>query len=200
MRLLEDLGTKRITGWSDIIHVDAEEGKTGEQGVRAKVSLTGLHNNNGLGHSDRPEEVLICDAAGGITYIAKIQPDHALKVLSEVELDTTIDNPSWFQDPYASSTGRDASGLILAGLVNASSLDHELNNGPVAPIVWHAIRESNDKWEKKVIFQDDGELLKSASTAVLLAIDPAKNGGKKEGWLWVTGFASKGVVVVKVKL
>jgi hypothetical protein len=35
---------------------------------------------------------------------------------------------------------------------------------------------------------------------VVLPIDPATNGGRKEGWIWVTGPSSKAVVATKIDL
>jgi len=42
--------------------------------------------------------------------------------------------------------------------------------------------------------------LRSASAAVVVGIDPGSNGGRKQGWLFVTGFVSEAMVAVKVDL
>jgi hypothetical protein len=39
--------------------------------------------------------------------------------------------------------------------------------------------KDGNKWTQKVIFPDDGHILRTASTAVLVAIDPDDNNGKK---------------------
>jgi hypothetical protein len=66
-------------------------------------------------------------------------------------------------------------------------------------MVWLAQRK-NGKWEKKLLFEDDGKRLRSAATAVLIGIGPKLEGGKKKGWLFVTGFYSQHMVAVKVDL
>lgn len=50
------------------------------------------------------------------------------------------------------------------------------------------------------MFQDDGHILRTASTAVLVAIDPDENNGKKQANLFVTGPLGKGVVVSRIDL
>lgn len=58
----------------------------------------------------------------------------------------------------------------------------------------------NGKWKISLLFRDDGKVLRSASTAVLVAIDPRENEGRKEAWLFVTGPVGKGVVACRVGL
>ncbi|KAL2862948.1 uncharacterized protein BJX67DRAFT_385181 [Aspergillus lucknowensis] len=67
-------------------------------------------------------------------------------------------------------------------------------------IVWHVRKDpAGTGWEKRVIFEDDGSNISTASAAVLVPIEPVE-GGAKEAWLYVTGFASESMVAVKVKL
>jgi hypothetical protein len=58
----------------------------------------------------------------------------------------------------------------------------------------------NERREQKLLFQDDGRIVSTASTAVLVAIDPDENENKKQAWLFVTGPLSKAVVVAKIDL
>lgn len=55
-------------------------------------------------------------------------------------------------------------------------------------------------WRKRVVFQDNGKAISTASTAVLVGIDPKGNGGRKQGWLFVTGPMSENVVVARIDL
>jgi hypothetical protein len=64
----------------------------------------------------------------------------------------------------------------------------------------HLLCPDSNKWTQKVIFQDDGHILRTASTAVLVAIDPDDNNGKKQANLFVTGPLAKGVVVSRIDL
>jgi hypothetical protein len=57
-----------------------------------------------------------------------------------------------------------------------------------------------DTWTRKLIFQDDGKTIRSAATAVLVAVDPKENDGKKQAWLFVTGPVGKAVVASKIDL
>ena len=61
--------------------------------------------------------------------------------------------------------------------------------------------EGATEWVKRVLFQDDGSRIRSASAAVVVAIDPKLEEGKKRGWLFVTGFLSESMMIaVKVDL
>jgi hypothetical protein len=51
-----------------------------------------------------------------------------------------------------------------------------------------------------LVFADDGEKMRTASAAVIVGIDPRKEGGKKKGWLFVTGFMSENMVATKIDL
>lgn len=128
----------------------------------------------------------------------------ALEIVDSVQVSSTIDNPSYFHDPYVKETSRDASGYVLAGLARAVDFPSKERRDPV--VVWLVQRvgasagEQKGSFTTKKIFQDDGRGISTASTAVIVAIDPAENGGRKQGWLYVTGPMSMGVVVVRVDL
>jgi hypothetical protein len=139
-----------------------------------------------------------------------------LELVESIQMDSTIDNPSYFHDPYP-ETSCDASGYVLAGLLRGADYGKFFRDeGHVDPsVVWHVSRSENkdkkekekeagseggDRWTRRIVFQDDGETLSSASTAVVLPMDPATNGGKKEAWIWVTGPSSKAVVATKIDL
>jgi hypothetical protein len=207
LRVLEDLGNKVTAGWTNIIQVDVDPNKgTGKDnlwaGVSARVAHHGLHNNNGLGHGP-DDTILINDAAGGVTYIARRQEDATLKVFEEVKAESTLDNPSWFQDPYP-EVDHDASGIVNAGLAQAHKLAHEIvAGGPIPPVVWlHKGTPGNKEqgWNTTLLYADDSSNLRSASAAILIAIDPKKNDGKKQAWLYASGFAAKGAIALKVDL
>jgi hypothetical protein len=123
-------------------------------------------------------------------------------------LPCTIDNPSHFEDYYAKETGRDTSGYVLAGLSKAAAFPNGLD--PV--MVWLVqpasqdlvgngdVSKKRDKWSQRLLFQDDGNVIRSASTAVLVAIDPKDNEGGKQAWLYVTDPVAHGIVATKVDL
>jgi hypothetical protein len=215
LRSVEDIGYQRFAAWTDIIHVSIEDAHAtrSSEGISSTVAFTDIHNNNGLGKGRTEKEVLIVDAAGGKLFIAVQDPTPenpaALRVVQPIQFGSTLDNPSWFEDPYAKSTDNDASGVVLGGLARACDLD--LNgadpNGRDPVMVWLAkpvIKGQKDVdgdgWNKTLIFQDDGLAIRTASGAVIVSIDPAKNDGKKQGWLFVTGFLSEAMVAARIDL
>lgn len=114
----------------------------------------------------------------------------------------TVDNPVYFRDPYAKETGRDASGFIISGMSVA-------NGFPAAEFLPSAVYLVSDRdgmagkgseREKKIIFQDGGHIMHTASTSLIVAIDPKENAGKKEGWLYVCGPLGKAAVRTKIEL
>ncbi|KAH8194527.1 hypothetical protein TruAng_011307 [Truncatella angustata] len=182
---------------TDMLAVDPEAG------VTAAIALDSIHNNNGLGHGRTDAELLVASAIGGTLHLvepADTKSGHTYRIVDEVFLDSTIDNPSYFNDPYASSS-YDASGFVLAGLARGVDLA-QTHTDPAAKdpvLVWY-VRKVGDKWEKRLIFEDDGTTVRTASAAVLVAIDPAKEGGKRRAWLFVTGFLSANAVAIKIDL
>jgi hypothetical protein len=205
MRLLEDahFGAK----WTDTVHIKlAGPRSTGNatEGVEATIALDKMHNNNGLGHGKAPDEVLVVECASGILNIARTGLTETgaptIRVEDSVKFDSTIDNPSYFSDPFADST-RDGSAYLLAGLGRAVDLAKSCRDpfGKEPVMIWAAKRSAvGGQWETKLVFEDDGSRIRSASAAVQVAIDPAQEGGNRRAWLFVTGFLSKNVIAVKI--
>ncbi|KAH7173956.1 uncharacterized protein B0J16DRAFT_199198 [Fusarium flagelliforme] len=200
MRQIEDVyyGAK----WSTTIFVQITDltSKDATSGIDAFVALTGLHNNNGLGHGRTPDEIAIGSAASGDIHIANVNANNSLSIHETIHFDTAVDNPSWYSDPF-SNVGGDSSGYVSAGLSKAGDLAKSVGvaTGTEPVMVWLA-QSKHGKWEKKLLFEDDGRRLRSAATAVLIGIDPVLEGGEKKGWLFVTGFYSKSMIAVKVDL
>lgn len=119
--------------------------------------------------------------------------DQELHLQETVYFDSVIDNPVYFKDPYG-----DKDGYILAGMPRAfaeffaGTRDETVK---VSSVVWKATR-TQDGWEKKILFEDDGSRLRGAAAAVLVPLEP-KNGERK-GWLWVTGPYTENLIAVKV--
>jgi hypothetical protein len=211
MRLLEDLAYGSI-GPTDLIHLKLTDPLApvadDTEGVVGTVANEGIHNNNGLGRGRTPSEIAIARTAIGQLHLAEVDEQHppALKIYDTIQLPCTLDNPSYFSDPYAAKTGRDASGYVLAGLAQAIAFP----NGKDPVMVWlvqpaehsSSIKASKkgNQWTQKLIFQDDGNLLRTAATAVLVAIDPDTNDGEKQANLFVTGPLGKGVVVSRIDI
>ncbi|KAL4783931.1 hypothetical protein BJX76DRAFT_237297 [Aspergillus varians] len=204
MRFIEDVvpGTK----WTNVIHVQLDRLTADDEtaGVNATVALPRIWAANGLGHGQSKEEVLVTSVLGGILYRAQANDDHdrTLSVRDEISLDSTLDNPSYYEDPYRTA-GDDASGYVLAGLRRGIDLrkTHADPTGTDGVLVWHVRRNKDSTgWEKRVVFEDDGSNIRTASAAVLVPIKPGKGAASKEAWLFVTGFFSTGVIAVKVQL
>ena len=124
-----------------------------------------------------------------------------LNITNTVQFPNTVDNPSYFRDPYAKQTGRDASGYVIAGLVLSSKFPNPTGDPSNVWLVQPGgAGTDSSKWTRKLIFQDDGKTVSTASTAVLVAIDPTENGGKKQAWLFVTGPMTAGVASMKIDL
>lgn len=214
MRLVEDLGWD-MAPWSNIIHIklDPESHQSTDDvnpdaGVTASVALWRQQNMNGLGHGPDTTGILVGRASAGVLVHASLDRESIseLKVSNSVQLGWKIDNPTYFSDPYAKETGRDASGYVLAGLLKAATFPTVEEKDPV--VVWmlqslpgKTLEQGNGRteieWNRTVVFEDDGSKISSASTAVVIAIDPAENEGKKQAWLFVTGPVSKAVVAAR---
>ena len=219
-RFVEEMGLQDYAGWTDTVHISLSpevESADGTEGVTASVAYKGLHCNNGLSHGANESEIAVGLAYAGILALVKPDGQTDLELVDSIQMPSNIDNPSYFHDPYAAESGRDSSGYVLAGL--ARGIDLPKPGAPV--IVWmlqplRTEQEGRDcvetgggkiltskegkKWKLSVIFQDNGQTIDTASTAVLLPIDPAENGGKKQGWLYVTGPVSEAAVVSRIDI
>ncbi|KXG45720.1 uncharacterized protein PGRI_045760 [Penicillium griseofulvum] len=200
MRLIEAVW--RSAKWSDIIHVQIAGLTSKDAPIEASVALTGLWNNNGLGHGRSENEVIISSAMGGEVFLATRQSNHTISINTSVSVGALADNPSYYDDPY-STDSHDASGYLVAGVSQAIRLLGSQDPNAAVPIpvqVWYMTHNSRTGvWEKKVLFEDDGSRISTASAAVLVPIEP-KVGGKKLAWLFVTGFMSNSMVAVQVEL
>ena len=194
LRFAEDLLT--TSRWSDVIHLEISDlnAKDASQGIKATVAKNALQNPNGLCHGRDESEVVIGRAAAGIIEIAQRSQSPALTTVETVQLPITVDNPTYFHDPYAEETGHDASGYVIAGLIRAHDLPGHQN-----PVAVYLVSASSDR-AQKLLFQDDGKVVNTASAAVLIAIDPKENGGKKQAWLFVAGFLAESVASLRIDL
>lgn len=259
LRTLEDVAYQNIGAWGNVIRVSISDSSAESTfGFTATVALSGIHNPNGLGKGATSSEVLIARAAAGVLALAEefeITPapswysfgaaqetQKVLKIKESIQMGSSLDNPTYFSDPYVAQTGRDASGYVLAGLPRACDLSktHQDPNAHEPSLVWllqrgsagqetssasqqesstnedfgtKIVRDDHRKtgdatgWEKKLIFQDDGLKLRTATTALIVAIDPQgveavmnHASGLKQGWLFVTGFLSHSIVAARIDL
>jgi hypothetical protein len=213
MREVEALGP---TKWSSVVHVSITDlTSTDSEGLKVNTALTGIKNNNGLGHVHNSNEITVVSAERGILYRCSANPGNGtLEVEESIHLDSTLDNPSWYHDPWASASD-DKSGYVLAGLARGIDLaGHARDPAAKDPAyVWlvqrqgstHTPENAKDgkvegEWNKRLVFSDDGAKLRTASAAVIVGIDPKKEAGKKRGWLFVTGFMSESMVATKIDL
>jgi len=213
MRAIEDLYFN--AKWTDTIHLefDLKTASDSAAGVKASVALDRMHNNNGLGHGRTPNEILVVSCIDGVTHIGDIGPAGNITLRESISVDSNVDNPFYFQDPYAQSSGADRSGFILPGLTRAIDLARTTRDpeGISAVMVWFSQPKAGGKagaptqWESRLLFEDDGSRIRSASAAVLVAIGPESEDGQaadgvRKAWLFVTGFQSKNIIAVKVDL
>lgn len=199
LRTVEDMWPG--AAWSEVIHATVSD----DGSVDANVALDKLHNPNGLGHGRTKDEVLLASAIGGAMWLGRIDGGgQTLAVGEKIDLDSTIDNPTWYSDPYATEKTGDASGYILGGLSRAVDIVKVGKDpkGREGVMVWYVTPSEDEtgKWKKRLLWQDDGSNIRNSATALLVGIDPKEEGGKKKAWLFVTGFSSENVVAVKVDL
>ncbi|UPK96594.1 hypothetical protein LCI18_007529 [Fusarium solani-melongenae] len=173
--------------------------------VKARVAVSGIHNQNGLGRG-KSGEILIGCAGRGVVEVGKASSENpAIQVVSSIKVDSTIDNPSYFLDPYANSTF-DASGYVLAGLSRAADLPKTTRdpNGNDGSMVWYIPSRQgaaeSSTMSPKLLFEDDGDRIRFATAAVMVAIDPKLEHGRRWAWLFVTGAFAKSVLAVKINL
>lgn len=215
-RTWEDVGTQSTAPITDLVYFELNSmtSKDPAAAVKATVALKDIHNNNGLGRGrpSHPDELAIVDATGGALIRAKrnlARPANPqLQILERIQLDSTLDNPNYYEDRWATPTNN-ASGYIMPGLLGGLKMlsDFPHLDRPIPSVVWHVrakgpvdFDSGSNEWEKRMIFADDGRALRTASGAVLIGIDPETNEGRKQGWLFATGFGSFNVVAAKVDL
>lgn len=207
LRTVEDLyfGAR----WTDIVRVRLDSLATADPAasLTAKVALSGLHNGNGLGHGRSEREMLISSCTSGVLHIGQLAANGNITIVDSVEIDHIADNPSYFADPFPLAPADDRSGFLETGMARAIDIGHTMRD-PTAkdPAMVTYLRPGPTGWEKRVLFEDDGTRLRSASAAVLVAIDPADEPDKGDGsgarkaWLFATGFLSRSIVALKVDL
>ncbi|PHH92695.1 hypothetical protein CDD83_5932 [Cordyceps sp. RAO-2017] len=216
MRQIEDLhfGAR----WTDTVHVRFLPGdgttaaKHDADGVEASVALGNMHNNNGIGRGKGPRDVLVTSASSGVLHLgtrdgSSTGAPQTIKITETIELDSTIDNPSYFADPYANGTF-DASGVVVCGLSRAVDI---LKNGRIPDavdgiMVWMVSPSGpgdtnpTEKWTKRLLFQDDGTAVRSCSAAVLVPNEPSAQDGRRQAQLFVTGFLSNNMASITLNL
>lgn len=215
-RMMEDL--MPAIAHTSIIHVqlkDLKPVKSDDAGVHASVALDKLHNLNGLGHGRTEDEVFVTGCASGVMHVGKIgegkDAEKIVSVSKTIEFSLPVDNPTYFKDPYANNTF-DASGVVASGPTRG--IDWFSNKGKEdvldPSMVWMASPRSSgqkgegaakgEDWDLKVIFQDDGQRVRTSSASVLLAIDPKEEQGRRRAWLFVSSYQSNNAIAVKIDL
>ncbi|KAI0196415.1 serum paraoxonase/arylesterase family protein [Astrocystis sublimbata] len=202
MRTVEELF--RLQSWTDIVHVRFDEEK-----IDAAVVLDSIPTNNGLGWGP-DQQVVIGDALGGYVYFASLPGDEnrTMTVSHRHAVDCVVDNANYFADPYAGVDGKDYSGYLMPGVSDAlkftTNFDDPTFTKPLPGHVWYlpAIAGKDKHVDgtklRRIIFRDDGYTIRSITTAVIVAIDPAANGGKREGWLFVTSVIGAGTLATRI--
>lgn len=197
--------------WSTTIFVKLDSLSSTNPGadVDARVAVSGIYNQNGLGRGANGEILIGC-AGSGVLEIGQVSSEsHTIQVVNSIKLDSAIDNPSYFSDSYANSTF-DASGYLMAGLARAADLPKTTMdpNGIDGSMVWYIPFRSGERRGPKesnamgprLLFQDDGKRLRSATAAVMVAIDPKLEQGQRWAWLFVTGMFAKSTLALKINL
>ncbi|KAI0162359.1 serum paraoxonase/arylesterase family protein [Xylariaceae sp. FL1272] len=204
-RILETIFSS-FKSWTDLLMIRFDDEK-----VNATVALDTIGTNNGLGRGPSGQ-VLIGDAGGGHVYFAELggANNATLSVSHDVPIENIVDNPSFFADPYAGVDGKDYSGYLLPGVSHGltfiEAFADRSGQSKIPGEVWYlplAVGQDKNLDGKKLrkrIFADNGSTIRSMTTAVLVAIDPATNDGKREGWLFVTGVVSHAMVASRINL
>jgi hypothetical protein len=200
LRTIEDMysGAK----WTDtvLLNIDLSVTADSAAGVVGSVALDNMHNNNGLGHGRTPNEMLIASAAGGVLSFGEILPDGNITVVDSLQAESVIDNPSYFTD-----AAMGVSGFVLPGVARGIDLGHTKRDPDAtnSVMVWFAWEQEAPlpHWGQRLLFEDDGSNIRSASAAVLVPVDEGATGGTdSKAWLFVTGFQSANMIAVKVDL
>ncbi|XHG09220.1 hypothetical protein AWENTII_012296 [Aspergillus wentii] len=196
-----------LSTWTNIIHVEMNSLSSMDavSDIDASVALTGLYNNNGLGHNPSGEIIITC-AMGGAFYRAQSNSNnHTISILEKIPLDHAIDNPTYYEDPYRTES-HDASGYLFGGLARPIDVAKTVTDpaGTESVMVWHVQPNGTDekgvtKWKRRLIFEDDGSTIRGASAALLIPIEPQSEGEKK-AMLFVTGFLSASMIAAEIDL
>ncbi|KAL7923340.1 hypothetical protein ACQKWADRAFT_290627 [Trichoderma austrokoningii] len=216
-RIIEDV--LPLIARTSAVHVqlqDLKPVKSDNSGVHASVALDKLHNLNGLGHGRTEDEVFVTGCNTGLVHVGKIRDskdtEKIITVSQTIKFGLPVDNPSFFKDPYANKTF-DASGVVGSGPTRAVDwFKNKVLESVLDPsMVWMASPRSSgqkgegaakgeEDWDLKVIFQDDGQRVRTASASVLLAIDPKEEQGRRRAWLFVSSYQSYNVIAVKIDI
>ncbi|KAI2643389.1 hypothetical protein GGS21DRAFT_496110 [Xylaria nigripes] len=203
MRLVESL-FPGLQKWTDIVHVRFDDNT-----VNAAKVLDTVPALNGIGWGPE-KQVIIGSGMGGRIYFGSLPhaANRTMTVSHHVPMDAIVDNPSFFSDPYAGLDGKDYSGYLMPGtsdpLTFIEALKDPTSTMPMPgrvhylPAVAGKDKTVNGKKLRKLIFKDDGQVIRSLTSAVIVAIDPAVNGGKREGWLFVTSIIGSHMVANKI--
>lgn len=212
--------------WSNVYHIkiqDFDVAKTTPQdGIDVQPATPNLHNPNGMGRVvdalGRPTgDILVTSATSGQLYSANVVKEPELGknlTINKIhQFDMLIDNPTYFADPYAGKEEGDASGYIITGLTQAAYVGPTFHSkeGNATTRTYHLkkvareVGEGENKkieesYERTILFEDDSTHIRAATCALVTAIDPKINEGKKEGWLWIASVLSPHILAVKVDL
>lgn len=191
--------------YSNVVHIALADVEATDGSFEVTVAADELLNPNGIRRGRTDDEVLIASAGGGYISIGSIaQGDGTIAVDETIDYDSTIDNPTWFVDTYA-STGGDASGFIIAGptrAINSPDTAHD-PAGREGSLVWYTTpskTNSSSGWDTRMLWQDDGSVIRNTATVLLVGIDPAEENGAKKAWLFASGVSSMNMIAVKVEL
>jgi hypothetical protein len=192
--------------WSNVVRVSTKA-QVGDASpvadVTATIALDRVHNANGLTIGRRRDELLVSSCASGTLNFCSILPNGTLAIRERVMLDSVIDNPTYFRDPFE-TTERDASGFVMIGPtrgidIGPHSREKNARDGVLTWFLQPRLGSPN-AWDTKLLFEDDGSRIRSGSTAAIVGIDPKLEGGKKMGWLFATGYWAQNIIAVKVSL
>ncbi|KAI1328706.1 serum paraoxonase/arylesterase family protein [Xylariaceae sp. FL0255] len=210
-RLVEEFLVRPFTSWTDTVHVKfIGAGADSTKGVEASIALDSIETNNGLTWGPE-KQVVIGDAVGGNIYFAELPASEGAKlnVTHRMSVECVVDNAAYFADPYAGLDGKDYSGYLLPGLSRGITFHGDYAD-PTGQVnipgrVWYLPKAAGQvdaglKSEdvRKLIFSDDGATARGPTTAILVAIDPATNEGKREGWLYVTGVIAHHILATRI--
>lgn len=212
VKLLEDVNW--LSKSANVAHIEFEVPPPANDKVEETTGVTGsialnIHNANGIGHGRHQNEVIVISGTSGTAHIGNFTKDShgniALDIAYSVKVDSCLDNPSFFRDPYASPS-HDVSSFVLTGLAKASKTILTVRNPKARQpgIVWRVKAPSDDTNGSRVdiseLFQDDGNRLNSASTSLLVPLRAYQTEGQRQAWLFVTGFFASNIIAFKVSL